>query len=190
MIFTLLYRTFSVVSDLSRFHSEVCHFQEILKLTEKPVTLTAKKKDLFIVLPFLGKLSLDLTTRLKISISKNLPFCKIRVIFKSSTHISTNFFQFKDKMPYCRRSNVVYKCSCDRCNATYYGETCQHLSVKVGEHSGVSHLTGKKSKSKKFTAVKDHMLFCDHIVSTDDFKTLATSDSDFHVKVKESLDIT
>ena len=31
------------------------------------------------------------------------------------------------------------------------------------------------------------MLFCDHIVSTDDFKILATSDSDFHVKVEESL---
>ena len=30
------------------------------------------------------------------------------------------------------------------------------------------------------------MLFCDHIVSIDDFKILATSDSDFHDKVKES----
>ena len=156
------------------------------RLTEKPVTLTAEKKDLVIVLPFLGKLSLDLRTRLRNSISKNLPFCKIRVIFKSSTRIS-NFFQFKDKMPYCLRSNVVYKFSCGRCNATYYGETCRHLSVTVGEHSGVSTLTGKKSKSKKSTSVKDHMLFCDHIVSVDDFKILAISDSDFHVKIKESL---
>ena len=30
------------------------------------------------------------------------------------------------------------------------------------------------------------MRFCDHIVFTNDFKILATSDSDFHVKVKES----
>ena len=156
------------------------------RLTEKPVTLTAEKKDLVIVLPFLRKWSLDLRTRLKNSISKNLPFCKIRVIFKSSTRIS-NFFQFKDKMPYCLRSNVVYKFSCGRCNATYYGETCRHLSVRVGKYSGVSPLTRKKSKSKKSTAVKDYMLFCDHIVSIDDFKILATSDSDFHVKVKESL---
>ena len=90
-------------------------------------------------------------------------------------------------MLYCLRSNVVYKFSCGRCNATYYRETCQHLSVRVGKHLGVSHLTGKKSKSKKSTAVKYHMLFCDHIVSIDDFKILATSDSDFHVMVKESL---
>ena len=50
---------------------------------------------------------------------------------------------------------------------------------------GVSPLTGKKSKSKKSTAVKDHMLFCDHTVSIDDFKILATSDLDFHVKFKK-----
>ena len=31
------------------------------------------------------------------------------------------------------------------------------------------------------------MLFCDHIVSIDEKKILATSDSDFHVKFKESL---
>ena len=75
LISTLLFRTFTVVSDYSKFHSEVSHLKEILKknafpiklidsciknflnkrLTEKPVTLTAEKKDLVIVLPFLRK---------------------------------------------------------------------------------------------------------------------------------------
>ena len=31
LIFTLLFRTFSVVLDFSKFHSEVCHLKEILK---------------------------------------------------------------------------------------------------------------------------------------------------------------
>ena len=110
----------------------------------------------------------------------------MKLIFKSSSRIS-NFFQFKDKMLYCLRSNVFYKFSCGRCNATHYDKTCRHLSVRVGEHSGVSPLTGKKSKSIKSAAVKDRMLSCDHYVSIGDFKILATSDSDFHVKVKESL---
>ena len=156
------------------------------RLTDKPVKLKAAKEDLVIVLPYLGKLSLDLRTRLRNGISKNLPFCKIRTIFKSSTDIS-NLFQFRDKMSYCFRSNVVYKFSCGRCSATYYGDICRHLSVRVGKHSGISPLTGKKSKSKKPTTVKDHMIFCNHIVSIDDFIILPTSDSDFHVKVKESL---
>ena len=86
------------------------------RLTEKPVKLTAGKKDLVTVLPFLGKLSLDLITNFKNSISKNLPFCKINVIFKSSPRISY-FFQFKDKIPYCLHSNFIYQFSCGRCNA-------------------------------------------------------------------------
>ena len=173
LIFTLLFRTFSIVSDFSGFHPEVCHLKEILKrntfpiklidsciknfpdkrLTEKPVTLKDEKKDLVTVLLFLGKLSLDLRTSLRNSISKNLPFCKIRVIFKSSTRIF-NFSQFKDKMPYCLRSNVVYKFSCGRYNATYYSETCPHLSVRVGEHLGVSPLTREKVKVQKVYSSK------------------------------------
>ena len=30
---------------------------------------------------------------------------------------------------------------CGRCNATYYGETCCHFKVRVGEHLGISPLT-------------------------------------------------
>ena len=152
---SLYYFTFLIVSDFSRFHSEVCHIKAILKKIKKyfkisqkqPVTLTAEKKDLVIVLPFLGKLSLGLRTRLKNSISKNLPFSKIRVIFKSLTSIS-NFFQFKDKMVYCLRSNVVYKFSCGRCNATYYGETCRHLRIELA-NTRVFHLQLGKSQSPK-----------------------------------------
>ena len=151
-----------------------------------PVALTVEKKELFITLPYLGNLSLAIRTRLQNSINRNLPFCKIKVIFKSTTRLS-NFFRFKDKVSFNLRSNVVYKFSCGRCNATYYGETCRHLSIRVGEHSGVSPLTGKKSKPKTTTAIKDHMLFCDHVVSLEDFKILASSNSEFHLKIKESL---
>ena len=88
--------------EFSRFHSEVYHLKKILKesafsiklidnciknflnqrLTGKPVTLADEKKDLVIFLTLLGKLSLDLIhflTRLKNSISKNLPFWKINI---------------------------------------------------------------------------------------------------------------
>ena len=206
LIFTLLFRTFSIVSDFSRFHTEVSHLKDILrknafpiklvdnciktflnkKFLHTPVALTVDKKELSITLPYLGNLSLAIRTRLQNSINRNLPFCKIKVIFKSTTRLG-NFFRFKDKVPFTLRSNVVYKFSCGRCNATYYGETCHHLNIRVGEHSGVSPLTGKKSKTKKTTAIKDHMLFCDHVVSLEDFKILASSNSEFHLKIKESL---
>ena len=131
-------------------------------------------------------LSLTIRTRLQNSINKNLPFCKIKVIFNSTARLS-NFFRVKDKVPFDLPSNVVYKFSCGRCNATYYGETYWHLNIRVSEHSGVYPLTGKKSKAKTTTAIKDHMLFCDHVVSLEDFKILASINSEFHLKIKESL---
>ena len=90
-------------------------------------------------------------------------------------------------MPFNLRSNVVYKFLCGRCNATYYGETCRHLNIRVGEHSGVLPLTRKKLKAKTTTAIKDHMLPCDQVVSLKDFKLLASSNSEFHLKIKESF---
>ena len=90
-------------------------------------------------------------------------------------------------MPSNLRSNAFYKFSCGRCNTIYYGETCRHLNIRVGEHSGVSPLTGKRSKAMITTAIKDHVLICGHVVFLEDFKILASSNSEFHLKIKESL---
>ena len=156
------------------------------QFSQKILEHAVPKKELCIVLPHLGMPSLCLRTRLQKSINSNISFCKIKVIFKSSTRLA-NFFRFKDKITLCSRSNIVFKFACGRCNATYYGETCRHFKVRVGEHSGISPLTNKRSKSKKSTAVKDHMLMCDQPVSFDDFKVLASSNSEFHLKINESL---
>ena len=83
------------------------------KFLHTPVALTVEKKELFIVLPYLGNLCLALRTHLQNSINKNLPYCKIKVIFKSTTCLS-NFFHFKDKVPFNLCSNVVYKFLCGR----------------------------------------------------------------------------
>ena len=149
LIFTLLFRTFSIVSDFPRFHTEVRHLKDILrkngfpiklvdsciktflnkKFLHTPVALTVEKKELFIILPYLGNLSLTIRTRLQNSINKNLPFCKIKVVFKSTTKLLSNFFCFKEKCFFNLHSNVVYNFSCGRCNATYYGKTCRQLNI-------------------------------------------------------------
>ena len=85
------------------------------------------------------------------------------------------------------RCNVVYKFSYGRCSATYYAKTFRHLNVRAGDHLDVSLLTGKKSKVKTTAAVKYHMLFGDHVGSLEGFKILASSNSESHHKIKESL---
>ena len=39
MIFTLLFRTFSIALAFSRFNSEVCHLKEILKKNAFPIKM-------------------------------------------------------------------------------------------------------------------------------------------------------
>ena len=151
-----------------------------------PLALTFEKKELIIALSYLGNLSLAIRTHLQNSISKNLPFCNVKVIFKSTTCLST-FYRYKDKVPFNLCSNAVSKFWCSRCNVSYYDNKCQHLNIRVGEDSGVSPLTGKKSNAKTTTAIKDHMLLCDHVVSLKDFEILASINSEFYHNIKESI---
>ena len=111
------------------------------------------RKKLFIALPYFGNLSLAIRTYLQNSINKNVSFCKIKVAFKSTIFLS-KLSCYKDKVPFNLRCNVVYKLWCGICNASYYGETCQHLNIRVGEHSSVSHLTVKWSKAKTTTPLQ------------------------------------
>ena len=147
------------------------------QLAQKIVEHSVPKKKLFVVLPYLGMSFLCLKTHLQKSIN-NISFCKIKTIFKSSTWLGI-FFGFTDKIPLSLRSNG--------CHASYYSETCQHFKTRIGKHSDVSPLKNKKSKSKKSSAVKDHMLMWNQLVFFDNFKVLASSNSEFHLKIKESL---
>ena len=70
-------------------------------------------------------------------------------------------------------SLLCYKFHCSSGNATYYGKTKCYFKVHVSEHMGVSTRTSKNIKSSKNSAVCDHMLICNNIVSFEDFSVLA-----------------
>ena len=109
----------------------------------KRILITVPKKDVLIILPFLGQFSLNLRSRLYNCFNKTLPQCNIKVIFQSKNLLS-NLFQFKRSIPKELGSHIVYKFLCSNCNITYYGETECHLNVRSGEHLNLSALTGKR----------------------------------------------
>ena len=67
----------------------------------------------------------------KKSVNSNISFCKIKIIFKSSTQLA-NFSRFKDKVPLCFHSNIFYKFARGRCNTTYYGKTSRRFHCNLG----------------------------------------------------------
>ena len=49
------------------------------------------KSELTFILPYLGKLSFDLRTRLRQTIERDLPYCKLKIIFRSKSRLNTQF---------------------------------------------------------------------------------------------------
>ena len=94
----------------------------------KNVIPTVPKKELFIVLAYMGTLSSYLKQKLRTRFENSLPQCHIKIIFKS-TNFFSSLFRFKDAIPKELQSHLVCKFSCGNCNVTYYGKTECYLNV-------------------------------------------------------------
>ena len=188
------------------FHKEIMQLKEIFqkngydrklfdrclriflnKICSKKVPqLTVPKKDLYVFLPYLGKLLLLVRSTLEKTIRDILTCVNLKVVFRIKNRLSSRF-TLKNKTSKEMCSLLCYKFQCSSCNATYYGKTKRHFKVRVSEHMGVSTCTGKNIKSTKNYAVRDHMLVCNNIVSFEDFSVLANGTNDFTIKLQESL---
>ena len=153
----------------------------------KQVYLAAPKKEFLIIFyPFLEPCHQILKRQLQTSIRNLLPQCNIKVILKSTNHLSS-LFRFKDVIPKELRSHLVYKFSCSSCNATYYGKTERHLNVRSGEHIGLSPLTGNRVACKP-SAISDHLLLHEHNNSSfNDLSILCCENNAFKLSLSESI---
>ena len=152
LITSLLFRCFSLCSDFIKFHHEIDKLKSILyknsyprdlidkcikefldkTLIPKPVVSTVPKKDLIIALPYLGKLSFQIRTRINRIMKNKLSYCNVQFVFQTKSKIS-NFCTFKYKIPSVLRSGIVYKFQCGSCSATSYGKTKRHFKVRMCE---------------------------------------------------------
>ena len=196
-------RFFNLSPDFFKFHHEVDKLNSILSKNAYPQKFIDKciqkflnnmfiqrlqipsvpKKELRITLPFLGKMSQIVKTRLTKTMTKYMKFCKLRVIFQTDNRLR-NYFRFKDSVHETLRSNLIYKSSCRSCRASYIGKTYRHFKVRVSEHQGVSPRTGKSVKGTLSTSVRDHVLVCDHKVVHEDFKFLGNESNRYLLELK------
>ena len=168
MIFTLLFRASKLCSNFELFHQEILNLKDIFKrngypgnfidvcikrylnqvFIDKKIYALAPKKELVSLLPFIGKKSLLLRSKLVKSIQNNLRFCHLKVVFQSPYKLHT-FFRFKDTLNKKISSHLVYRYSCSSGNAAHYCKTYQHFFTKAAEHMGISNLTSKRVKNVK-----------------------------------------
>ena len=113
---------------------------------QRGLNFMVPKRTLICVLPYLGKASLDLRTTFRRTIERNLPFCKLKIIFRSKGRLNT-LFRFKDSLEKKIRSGIICRYTCSNCKVTYYGKTFCHFYTRAAEHMGISNLTGKRLKT-------------------------------------------
>ena len=113
-------------------------------------------------------------------------------MFKNRTRLD-NSFHFKDRLLKDLTSGVVYKFHCALCSESYYDECVRRLNVRIGEHVHISPII-KKKLSLRTTLIYygdhllgDHLLFCNHSASYDDFSILIRENKKFLLELKENL---
>ena len=105
--------------------------------------ITVPKKPLFLVLSYLGPLSLQTRTNIRKSLKGIFSCSKLKIVFKSKNKLA-NALRFKDHIPKELTSSVVYKFQWGHCNESYYGECVRYRNARIGEHIGISPLLGRK----------------------------------------------
>ena len=94
---------------------------------------TAERKEVLIVLPFLGYHSKHLTKQLRSCINKFYGIFNVKIVFQNTRRIKS-FFPYKDKLAPSFRSKVVYRANCWDCNDFYIGKTKRRLRDRNTEH--------------------------------------------------------
>ena len=133
---------------MPKFYQEICKITDIFikngyreRFIDKRVTAffnkvfipkriiqTAEKKQVTIVLLYMGMISTELKAKLHKTFKQLLPACDLEVTFKISLRMK-DYFNFKDKIKGELRSLLVSNFKCNSCNAEYIGKTKQHYQT-------------------------------------------------------------
>ena len=191
LIETLLHRSFRLCSNYEKFHREIKTLKSIIKrnsyphnlvnhfikeflnnlFVERDLNFTVPRRELICVLPYLGKASLDLGTKLRRTFGRNSPFCKLKIIFRSKCRLNT-LFHFKDSFEKKVRSGIVYRYRYSNCKVTHYGRTfCHFISARQNTWGSLSlYQNAKRTLSR--SAISDQLLQCNCTINFDNFGIL------------------
>ena len=131
----------------------------------------------FFCIPYTGQHGLQIRTHTSSQITfKSLyPHIFISFVFRSTCRLS-DFFPFKDRIPFAKRSHVVYKYKCQCCGALYVGQTRRNIHTRISEHKLWEFCPKLVSQ---MSAVLTHHL-SKHTISDSDF-TIPTSGNSIKV---------
>ena len=142
----------------------------------------------YFVLSYFGAESEKLKREITDLLSKFYSFMNPKIVLVNSLSIGS-FFRYKDRLPKCCQSSVVYKFSCASCGASYVGSTSRNLHSRIQQHLGKSVRTGRFLVKPDPSPIREHSLACDTLVNQEDFSVLGKTSSPLDLRILESLHI-
>ena len=208
LISTLVYRAYRIASDMLTFHLDITVLKN--KLTSngfpthlidtyigavlgrhhanisQPSTTDVPRKEVLVVMPYLGPVSHLVKRQLTKLVHKFYPSVELKFVYRRGFRIA-NMFNYKDKFPLSCKSMVVYYTQCKQCgpSAAYIGKTVNTVYERFFA-SGTGHL----APNNKNSALLDHLVStgdpnCDFVFN--DLKILDTGSYDEQIRFIESI---
>ena len=195
LITTLVCRAFKISSNYLAFNKEIDFLKSLLQSNGYPLTFIEKhvgqmlsklyvpfgkescdnfdvpKPIVYFTTYFLGNASKNMARDLRSIVGASYPQVNLRVLYKSNTTIGSNF-SHKDKTPKETLSNLIYKYTCECCQAFYIGKTDLQFACRIANHMGVSARTGDKLGVKPASDIREHCLKCKVHVKVENFTIL------------------
>ena len=148
---------------------------------ESMKTLESKEIFLFLRLPYLGNISLQIEKEIPWYLIKNLS-TKFRFRLVHDTHNIGKCFKFKDRQALLHNAGIVYKLNCS-CGQSYIGQTHGNLATRIQEHVP----NGKQNQESDVAKhlVPNH----NHEINFDSLRILGHSNNRRKLRIKETLPI-
>ena len=206
IIYTLIHRAYELSSSYINFHFELEFLRNYFKQNGYPEGLfnsavrkflntkygnklmnyDVPKEIIYIKLPYLGNYFCeDFSKFIRKKLSTSYPQIDFRFVFVNSFQIGS-FFKIKEHLPDDLRSGIIYKYTCDACQASYIGSTLKQSKVRFFQHIGISHRTHQPLTSNIKSSIRDHCHSSDHRIKISNFSILANSNAS-NIRILESL---
>jgi hypothetical protein len=207
-ICTLLYRAYHLSSSYLSFNTEIEFLRNFFSNNGYPSNifetqcrkflnkifvkstqiLTAERKKMYISLPYYGHESEKLYSTLIASLSEYYPQVRFILSLKNNFSIGS-LFRFKDLVPPEMRSDIIYKFTCDSCQASYVGSTRRRCKERIDQHLGVSSRTGRPLSTLLHSIPRKHAEDHNHPFHRNNFKIINQTNASQNLLILESLHI-
>ena len=152
----------------------------------RPSTMDVPRKEVLVVMPYLGPVSHLIKRQLTRLVHKFYPSVELKFVYRRGLRIA-NMFNYKDKFPLSCKSMVVYYTQCKQGGprAAYIGKTVNTVYERFFT-SGTGHL----APNNKNSALLDHLIStgdpkCEFVFN--DLKILDSGSYDEQIRFIESI---